>query len=82
MEFDSSHQPAQDVKILTPAEMRLERSKSCLYVRKHMNRQQMHRMMRTNGSVPSPNPWYIGPKKKDSSSTTVNSNQELRISNA
>lgn len=50
------------IKILTPEQMLKVRLESASYARKHLSSQQVHRQIRKNGSVPSPNPFYTGRK--------------------
>jgi hypothetical protein len=53
---------ATTIKILTPEQMLKVRLESAWYARKHLSFQQVHRQIRKNGSVPSPNPFYTGRK--------------------
>lgn len=61
------------VKVLTPAQLREVRLKSALHAQKHLTAQQVHRQIRMNGSVPSPNPFYTGRKTEEECFQLLNS---------
>lgn len=61
------------VKVLTPEEMLLARWKSSSYARRNLTAQQVHRQMKRNGSVLSPNPFYNGAKTPEDSFRLLNS---------
>lgn len=61
------------IQIPQPGEMLLARWKSSLNAQRTMTAQQVHRRMRKNGSVASPNPFYSGQKSEDDSYRLLNS---------
>ena len=61
------------IKILTSGQMLQVRLESASYARKHLSAQQVHRQIRKNGSVPSPNPFYTGRKTPDECYRLLNS---------
>ena len=68
MKPSPTSQEHQEIIILTPEEMRQVRLQGSIYARTTLSRRAMHAMMRKNGSVPSPNPWYSGRKNSALSS--------------
>lgn len=66
-------QEAIPVKVFRPGEMLKARLRSSSYAQKHLTAQQVHRAMRKNGSVPSPNPFYDGRMSEEESYQRLNS---------
>lgn len=65
--------PKIPLKILTSGQMRQVRLASASYAQKHLSAQQVHRQIRKNGSVPSPNPFYTGRKTPEECFRLLNS---------
>lgn len=55
------------------------RLKSAAWARDNLTAQEAHRIMRQNGSVPSPNPFYTGKKTEEECYALLN-NMEIAIS--
>lgn len=66
------NQEQQTVKVATASEMRRIRYESSLAALK-LSPAKAHAQMRKNGSVSSPNPWYLGPNVKGGSLTLLSS---------
>lgn len=65
-------QPIQ-IRIPQPGEMLLARWRSSSEARRTMTAQQVHRQIRKNGSVASPNPFFTGRKSESDSYRRLNS---------
>ena len=61
------------IKVLNPGEMLRARLESSLTAQLSLTAQQVHRQMRKNGSVPSPNPFYTGQRKPEDCFRVLNS---------
>ena len=61
------------IKVLNSGEMLRVRLESSLTAQRSLTAQQVHRQIRKNGSVPSPNPFYTGLRKREDCFRALNS---------